>query len=245
MSARAFRNIFLFTWLAWTVTAHAGQEVSYTNVATGLSSTNFTSLALTRFSADLGTLTGVEVRVNFSRAGGTFSVTNTLGSVTALFANIDATIQGGSGSLGFASLSVDNVPLAAADPAFPFSVPEGETVVSTVVPENLWFNQVQSIDPAFWGTYTGPGTVDFHVFNSSEVFVEAGGLSIPDPSNISLETSMTVTYYFVPEPSVAVLLVLSGVCAATVSARRVRGKGICGRLIARRQTASVEPPGGR
>lgn len=221
MKISTFRKLLVLAFIASSAASASAQSVSFTNSVTAYDSTNSWNIPLSRFDTNLGTLTGVEVKVNFSQTGGTFSVTNTSGELTTDAAFMNALIQGSSTNLGFTSLSTNFFSLTSTNPVMPFDVPVGTTTVATVVSENIWTNVIQTIDPSFWSAYLGGGTVDFQVFSDSEVFITAA-IGSPDPSNIALQTSMTVTYSFVPEPSTYALLTLAGVGLAGYVIRRRR-----------------------
>lgn len=224
MKLLSSRTALLIAFLAAGTFApgHAQSSLTYTNTVTVYDTATFSNLSLTKFDTTLGTLTGVEVRVNFAQTGGTFSVTNTSGDVLALFATMDATI-GGSTNLGFTALSTNFFLLDSA-PALPLDVPAGTSQLFSVTAATIWTNQVQNIDPSFWSAYSslGGGSIDFQVYNNSEVFIDASGIAAPDSSDIQLQTSMTVTYSFVPEPSTFALLAVASLGLAGYAIRRRR-----------------------
>jgi hypothetical protein len=214
---------FLFPILAlvianFGVCAAQGQSVSYTNSVTVFDGPGTTYLSLAKFDSSLGTLTGVELKINYSRVGGSFLVTNSSGSVTVTSATMNASIF----AFGGSSWSTNDFSLTSI-PALPYSaIPAGTSQQFDVQQADIWTNELQNISDTFWSEYEAPGggTVNLPVFNNSEVFLSDTTTAAANPGGISLQTEMTITYTFVPEPSTYALLLLAGVASLAVAKRR-------------------------
>lgn len=202
--------------------AAQAQSISYTNSVTVFEGPGTTYLTLGKFDSGLGTLAGVELKINFSGVGGSFTVTNTSGTVAVTSAVMNASIFG----FGIASWTTNDFNLASI-PALPFSgIAEGSQQIFAVTAGNIWTNEIQNVSSTFWSDYEAPGggTVSFPVFNNSEVFLTASDVATADSGGISLETEMVVTYTFVPEPSTYALLLAGGAVSLWALRRRKHAK---------------------
>jgi hypothetical protein len=195
-----------------------GQSISYTNSVTVFDGPGTTYLSLSKFDSGLGTLTGVELKLNYSRVGGSFLVTNSSGSVTVTSATMNASVF----PFGAPSWSTNNFNLTSV-PALPYSgIPAGSNQQFDVQEAYIWTNEIQNIDATFWSEYEAPGggTLSLPVVNNSEVFLSDTNIATANPVGISLQTEMTITYTFVPEPSTYALLLLAGVASLAIAKRR-------------------------
>jgi len=195
-----------------------GQSISYTNSVTVFDGPGTTYLSLSKFDSDLGTLTGVELKLNYGRVGGSFLVTNSSGSVTVSSATMNASIF----AFGGSSWSTNDFSLTSV-PALPYSaIPAGSNQQFDVQEAYIWTNEFQNISDTFWSEYEAPGggTLNLPVFNNSEVFLSDTNSAAANPGGISLQTEMTITYTFVPEPSTYALLLLAGVASLAIAKRR-------------------------
>lgn len=200
------------------VCAAQGQSISYTNSVTVFDGPGTTYLSLAKFDSSLGTLTGVELKINYSSVGGSFLVTNSSGSVTVTSATMNASIF----AFGGSSWSTNDFSLTSV-PTLPYSaIPAGTNQQFDVQQAYIWTNEFQNISDTFWSEYEAPGggTVNLPVFNNSEVFLSDTTTAAANPGGISLQTEMTITYTFVPEPSTYALLLLAGVASLAVARRR-------------------------
>lgn len=195
------------------------QSVSYSNTLTVFSGPGTTYLSLSKFDSSLGTLSGVELKINFSRVGGSFLVTNSSGSVDVTSATMNASIFG----FGIPSWTAYGFNLVST-PGLPYSgVAADSAQTFTVTTANVWSNEIANVDSLFWSDHEAPGggTVNFPIFSTSEVTISDTNFASANPAGISLETEMVVTYTFVPEPSTYALLLMSGILSAFCVKRRL------------------------
>lgn len=194
--------------------------ISFTNLGTVQGTGAFTNLSLTKFDTGLGTLTGIEVKVSYARIDGTFTVTTTTIVPANVTTNSKAavTIQGSSTNLGFNTLGpITN--FITTTPALPNSVPGNSNRIFDVTALDFFTNQIQNIPDTFWTDYQGPGFVNFQ-FNSVPLIDITGAGYSANAENVTAETSMTITYSFVPEPSTYALLAMAAAGTLGYAIRR-------------------------
>jgi hypothetical protein len=216
----------LGTFGLFTLNHHASaQTLSITNSATTITpgaNTAYT-LELDQFDSNLGALTDVTVRVDFSSISGFFELTTTT-SALALQSFATLTIgQSSTNSLGFAQLGPTNVTLVTTPP-ISFSVPAATTTNIAVATTNVFIDQTQIIDSLSWAAYQSatPGKIAFDIVNDPNLFLAGGGFTLQS-TNVVAETSMSVIYtYAVPEPSTYALLALAGLGLAAYGWRRTQ-----------------------
>ena len=171
---------------------------------------NFTDFNLSQFDTTLGTLTGVQLIVDFSTLQGSFQVGNPTGSV-AIVSQADnvLTIQAVTSGLGYAAkhgyiYSMTTTPdwntasIAAAD-LVTFTIGGGQ---------NLLTNDQTSISSSYFDAYKGSGSITLKAKDVNSVTTSGVSYTV-DSSNTSANTKVTVKYTFtaIPEPTTLALCV--------------------------------------
>jgi hypothetical protein len=209
--------------------------ISFTNSATALGNGTYVSVNLNGFNSDLGTLTGVVVRVNFVTVGGSFSVTATTaddvdveGAQTGIIVR-----QAATNTLGFTQLG--NLAISpTVTPGLPFTVNGNSQQIFDVSTTNVFTNQTQNIASNFWAAYQssgGSGNVVFQVRNNANI-PNSGGAILLDRNPFTATANMSVTYTYtgaepIPEPStVAAGAFLTLLAAASYWRRRRKASAV-------------------
>jgi hypothetical protein len=222
--------IFAFA-LGCVGTTQAGEtrEVSFTNSATASGNGTYVNLALNKFNTGLGTLTAVNVTINFVSLGGNFTVVNIDEdfSIQLTQASAGVVIQEVLGSgLGYSAATSDAV--VSTTPGLPYEIDPSGSKLFVVAPQTTLVASSQDIASNFWAPYQsaeGSGTVTFQVKNSPSFDIAGLGEAAFSPKKFTSTANMTVTYTYwttAPEPGqvAASLLLLGGIGGYMVLRRR-------------------------
>lgn len=226
MKTLSLRTLLIVAFAAVvSASAHAlPNSVSFTNSATANGLNTYFDLALNKFDAQLGTLTGVEITVQSVVLGGSFRVGAPDPALEQEYEDAAARItirQAATNALGFTQLGETSFDVTTT-PAPIVVIPGGTTNTFSVGSLVAITNIFESIDSSFWSAYTDPvgsGDVVFQVKNRPDITI-AGGNFFLDATDFTAQTTMSVTYHFVPEPSTWALLSLSAAGAGIFFARR-------------------------
>ena len=190
--------------------------------------TTFSNISLGKFDTGLGTLTGVQVTVDFSTLVGSVSVTN--GTASAVFVNhfnSDDTVK--ATSLGYTTTYGTVHDVVTSPDWNTTNILAGGTQVFTITGgQNVLSSSTQSIGSGYYSAYEsvgGTGTVDFQAQNIQSVTTTGAVYSV-DSSAAGASTKMTVTYTYtaVPEPTTVGLLLGAGGLGIVAAVRRRRAK---------------------
>jgi len=182
----------------------------------------YTDFYLGKFNAGLGTLTAVQVTVDFSTLAGSISLTNPdVGAATVLSFDSTVTVKGT--GLGYAT-SIVAVEGVVTTPDWKTTViAGGGTQVFTIAGgQNAITNSTQTIGSGFFSAYMGSDTVAFQARDVQGVSTSGSSYTM-NATAAGASTKMTVTYTYdaVPEPTtIGLLAVAGGVILLAVRRRR-------------------------
>jgi len=187
----------------------------------------YTDFYLGKFNAGLGTLTAVQIKVDFSTLAGSFTVTNgevvsmNVSQIKSYFDLVENLTLGV--SQYSPSKTVTTSP--AMSVALPVVIAAGGTQTFTVSAQNLVTNYTENILSEYFSAYQsvgGLGTVALSA-NDGQMITTTGSIYSVNSSALGANTKMTVTYTYdaVPEPTtVGLLAVAGGVILLAVRRRR-------------------------
>lgn len=205
--------------------------ISFTNSATAQGNNSYVNISLGKFDTGLGTLTGVNVTINFVTLGGTFTISTPVDS----FADVEfdaaaarVVVRGASNALGFTQYGETSFSVNTTPGPGTIVAGEGGSQQFIVNSTNVLTAQTRTIATNFWSAYEsagGSGTVNFQVKNRPDVSASGGDFTQSITPFTSL-ANMTVTYTYtgaepIPEPStVAAGAFLTMLAAASYWRRR-------------------------
>jgi hypothetical protein len=199
---------------------------SFTNQAVAVANSTFVNLTLNQFNPSLGTLTNVQVTINFVALAGNFSVTATTATAANVASDDDPATDIRIRGTGLGYTQVDTTETVTTTPGVPFTVPGNSEQTFLVSPESILLNNSQTISAGSFGAYTGTGLVTFQVRSSPDIVV-AGGAFTLDAIPFTATANMTVNYTYtptaaIPEPGqvAASLLLMGGIGAYYFVKRR-------------------------
>lgn len=178
---------------------------------------SYSDFNLGKFDTNLGTLTGVEVSVNFSTIQGQITFTNGDANPASLN-SFDSTFslrQKSTNALGFSSQTVI-IEGVATTPDWNGAIVAGggSQVFAISAGQDFLTNYTQNISASFFGAYGSVGGVGQIVFQAKDVqsVSSTGSILTLDSSAASANTKLSViyTYNAVPEPSTFALVTLFG-----------------------------------
>ena len=187
----------------------------------------YSDFLLGKFDTGLGTLTGVEIKVDFSTLAGSFTVTSQTAStvsVTAFDNNLKLR-QKSSNSLGFTATTL-YIESATTSPNWTStSVGGNSSEVFTIVGGQSYTFTPQNISSGYFSAYQsvgGVGSVVLQAMNTTSVGVFGGSYGVnSDSTGASTKMTVTYTYDTVPEPgTIGLLAVAGGVILLAVRRRR-------------------------
>ena len=187
----------------------------------------YTDFYLGKFNTGLGTLTAVQIKIDFSTLAGSFTVTN--GEVLAInvsqiksYFDLSENLTLGVSQYS-PSKTVTTSPAMSA--ALPVVIAAGGTQTFTVSAQNLVTNYTENILSGYFSAYQsvgGLGTVALSA-NDGQMITTTGSIYSVNASSLGASTKMTVTYTYdaVPEPTtIGLLAVAGGVILLAVRRRR-------------------------
>jgi len=198
--------------------ATTSQTVSHTFDNSGNSTYSFS-----QFDSSLGTLTSITYFLVSSVDGGDFYVKNdNVSTVTVKSPKDFLTVV--DNQTGFANYDGSNITLVTtpATGSTGFTLAGNSSQTFTVTPKSLIGAGSVSFDlSADIATYTGNGSVTFAASIAPSVSI-TGGVVTFDMSKVTNTTVMTMTYTYnaIPEPSVALMLLLGGFAGFVIVRRR-------------------------
>lgn len=189
----------------------------------------YSDFLLGKFDTGLGTLTGVEIKVDFSTLAGSLTVTSqSASSVTVT--GFDATFrmrESSANTLGFALTNTVFYDVATTPDWNSTGVPGNSSQVYTIVGGQSYAISPQAIASGFFTAYQSVGGVGSVVMQgrSNPTIAATGGTYAVDPTATVASTKMTVTYTYdaVPEPATWVLLALVGTFFVVTRRRKLNG----------------------
>ncbi len=183
----------------------------------------YTDFYLGKFNTGLGTLTAVQIKIDFSTLAGSFTVTN--GEVVAMnvsqiksYFDLVENL-----TLGVSQYSPSKTVTTSV--ALPVVIAAGGTQTFTVSAQNLVTNYTENILSGYFSAYQsvgGLGTVALSA-NDGQMITTTGSIYSVNSSALGASTKMTVTYTYdaVPEPTtIGLLAVAGGVILLAVRRRR-------------------------
>ena len=187
----------------------------------------YADFTLGKFNTGLGTLTAVEVKVDFSTLAGSFTVTSqSVSPVTVTGFDVAFRVrQSSANSLGF-TLTDASLADARTTPDWSVTgVAGNSSQIYTIVGGQSYTISPQNISSGFFTAYEsvgGVGSVVMQGRNTPTIGVSGGAYSV-DPTATVASTKMTVTYTYdaVPEPATWILATF-GLTTVVIFRRRRR-----------------------
>lgn len=187
----------------------------------------YADFALGKFNTGLGTLTAVEIKVDFSTLAGSFIVTSQSASTVTVTA-VDAAFrvrQSPANTLGYAQTNDTIFDVVTSPDWNVTTVPGNSSQVYTIVGGQSYAISPQNIAAGNFAAYQSAGGVGSVIMQGrvTPTIAVSGGTYSVDPTAVGASTKMTVTYTYtaVPEPA-AWILAAFGLTTAVVFRRRRR-----------------------
>lgn len=210
---------------AFIATSATAATVSFSDTqSVGAAYADFT---LGKFNTGLGTLTAVEIKVDFSTLAGSFTVTSQSASTVTVTA-FDAALrvrQSPANTLGY-TLANDTIFDVATSPDWNVTaVPGNSSQVYTIVGGQSYTISAQNISSGNFAAYESAGGIGSVIMQGrvTPTIGVSGGTYAVDPTATVASTKMTVTYTYdaVPEPATWILAAF-GLTTVVVFRRRRR-----------------------
>lgn len=187
----------------------------------------YADFTLGKFNTGLGTLTAVEVKVDFSTLAGSFTVTSQSVSPVTVTA-FDAAFrvrQSSANTLGYTSANDTIFDVATSPDWNATTVPGNSSQVYTIVDGQIYTISAQNISSGNFAAYESAGGIGSVIMQGrvTPTIGVSGGTYAVDPTATVASTKMTVTYTYdaVPEPATWILAAF-GLTTVVVFRRRRR-----------------------
>lgn len=207
----------------------AADTVSFSDTkSVGAAYADFT---LGKFNTGLGTLTAVEIKVDFSTLAGSFTVTSMSASpVTVTAFDVAFRVrESASNAIGYTLTNATLFDAATSPDWNTTAVSANSSQVYTIIGGQSYTINAQNIDAGFFSAYQSAGGVGSVIMQgrNTPTIAAAGGTYSVDPTSTVANTKMTVTYTYtaVPEPATTGLLAVAAGGAMLLAARRRSKRG--------------------